>query len=221
MLIRFVCDFGLPWLGFRRSIREGDATSIDFMYATILPWFRATGKWQYARICIDYVWVLHSIHGTVREIWEKYRTCSLLGNPGRDVAWDQANEFMNKDVKEGEPSSPSAIDAHICILNGVKNIEGHLREALGEPREGPSEYTPVKENHVRAIVDALKQHLGSNLEELFGDERKKKSPFGGGQRPWLRTENPGNLHSGSTFLEKHTEAVEWVMQHFETNPFPS
>ena len=48
----------------------------------------------------------------VCRLWSKYRTCSKVGNSGRNIAWDRRNEFMNLslDVKEIHPDSPSRID---------------------------------------------------------------------------------------------------------------
>jgi len=221
VLLRFVFDFGLPWLGFRRSTREGDSAGMDSIYASVLPWFRATGKWQYARLCIDYIWTIHTLHPSIRSTWDKFRTCSLLGNEGRNIAWDQANEFMNLHVKSGYPDGPSIIDAYICMLNGIRSVEENLRAALGEERADPSEYTPLKEHQVTSIVDALAGCLGSTMDELIGAGRKKSSPFGAGPRPWLRVANPGNLAAGSSAADKRAEMVSWVTEQLETNPFPS
>ena len=154
-------------------------------------------------------------------IWERTRTCSLFGFPGRNVAWDQRNEFMNKDVKDTDPQDPSRIDAYICMLNGISGVEDHLREALGEERTDPSEYTPVKPHHVQAIVDALKRTLGANMDELFGAGRKKTSPFGGGPRPWTQVRNAGKLPNGASAADMRAEVVEWVTAQLERAPFPT
>jgi hypothetical protein len=153
---------------------------MDSMYAITLNWFRATGKHLYARICVDYIWVVLSLKPALGELWSKYRTCSLLGNAGRDVAWDQANEFMNLDVKSCQPKDAARIDSLICMLNGIKNAELPLRQALGAERHEPTEYTPVKASHVNAVVAVLKKHLGADSGELFGPTRKTNCPFGGG-----------------------------------------
>ena len=42
-LFKFLFDFGLLWLGFRKSIRKGDAKAI----VAALSLFRATGKYKY------------------------------------------------------------------------------------------------------------------------------------------------------------------------------
>jgi hypothetical protein len=191
------------------------------MYAVTLNWFRVTGKNQYARICVDYMWVVLSLHPALGELWAKYRTCSLLGNCGRDIAWDQANEFMNLDVKSAKPKDASRIDALIGMLNGVKSADLALREALGAERTEPREYTPVSATHVSAVVDILKQHLGPDTDALFGPTRHPNSPFGDGPRPWSRVRNPGNLPGNATEQQLHDEGVTWVTTQLERSPFPS
>ena len=152
-------------------------------------------------------------------IWAKYRTCSLNGFPGRDVAWDQANEFMNLHVKSMDPKDPARIDSVIEMLNGLKSAECNLREALGEERTDPDEYSPVKAHHVQKVVDVLKENLGASMAELFGENRKKASPFGGGARPWILIRYPGGLIA--TEAARRTELVHWITSQLEMSPFPS
>ena len=219
VILRFLFEFGLPWLGFRRSTREGDSGMMDSMYAVALPWFRATGKKLYARICIDFIWSKLSLNPMLWTIWAKYRTCSLNGFPGRDIAWDQANEFMNLHVKSMDPKDPARIDSIIKMLNGLKGAEYNLREALGEERADPDEYSPVKAHHVQKVVDVLKEHLGATMDDLFGENRKKASPFGAGHRPWIQIRYPGGLIA--TEAQRRTELVHWITAQLEMSPFPS
>ena len=128
---------------------------------------------------------------------------------------------MNLYLKAGCPDSPDRIDAYIRIMNGLRSAEDNFRAALGEERSDPSEYTPVKQHHIKAVVDTLKHTLGANTEDLFGVNRHKNSPFGGGSRPWVRTQNPGNLAPGASAAEIREEVVSWVSAQFEANPFPS
>jgi hypothetical protein len=65
------------------------------IYAVRLGWFRASHKKIYVRICAYFIWAVFAMYPSLASAWAKYRKSSLLGNSGRDIAWDQANEFMN------------------------------------------------------------------------------------------------------------------------------
>lgn len=220
MLLRFLFDFGLPWLEFRQSIRRGDSSGMDRMHRLAVNWFRATNKNQYARICIDYVYLLLNLNPTLLGLWSKYRTCSLVGNNGRNIAWDQANEFMNLDVKNMHPGDPRRIDKVITILNGLRTADSHLRNAVGEARSDPDEYTPVKPHHVQLIVDALKKKLGSSNAELFPPSPLTHQPFGSNTRPWVRVKNPAGLPGNPTAADIFNEATTWACKQLERAPFP-
>jgi hypothetical protein len=220
VLLRFLFDFGLPWLSFRQAIRRGDSGDIDGMHRIAVNWFRATGKIQYARICIDYVFLLLNLHPALLSIWSKYRTCSLVGNPGRNVAWDQANEFENLDLKNMKPGDPDRIDKVLTMLNGLRAADSHLRTSVGQKRSGPSEYTPVKAHHVQAIVDALKQRLGATNEAVF-NPGMNNNPFGSSAKPWNRVKNPSNSPGLTTDQAIHGEALDWVTAQLEKSPFPT
>lgn len=219
MLLRFLFEFGFPWLGFRRATRMGDSAKMNSMYAFALPWFRATKKHQYARICVDFVWVLLTANPVIINIFNERRTCSLLGNTGYNIAWDQACEFLNLDLKNMNPKDPTHIDRILLMLNGVKHTDTRIRSALGIERDDPNEYTQVKAHHTEAIVSSLKKTLGSNMEKLFTDQ-EQQSHFGDGPRPWVKVRNPGNL-VGATSEELQLEERKWVISQLDSNPFPS
>jgi hypothetical protein len=219
ILLRFLFDFGLPWLGFRQAIRRNDANDMNAIHRIAVNWFRATGKVQYARICIDYVYLILNLHPALLSIWSKYRTCSMVGNSGRNVAWDQANEFMNLDLKGMKPGDPNRIDKVLTMLNGLRAAESHLRAAVGQERSEPGEYTPVKPHHVQLTVDALKQRLGATNAEVL-QRGTNNNPFGSSAKPWNRVKNPANLPGIPTEHALRMEAVNWVTGQLEKSPFP-
>ena len=85
MLLGFLFYFGLPWLEFRQATRRNDSGSMTSMYGVVLDWFRATGKKLYARICLDYIWIYMSLNQALQAVWDEHRTCSLIGNGGRNI----------------------------------------------------------------------------------------------------------------------------------------
>ena len=65
-------DFGLPWLHFRQSIRRGDSSAMDRMHPLAVNWFCATGNNQYARICVDYVYLVLNLSPVLLGLWSKF-----------------------------------------------------------------------------------------------------------------------------------------------------
>jgi hypothetical protein len=216
----FLFDFALPWLDFRNAIRSGDHQTMDSMYSVILPWFRSTNKNNYARICLDYILIIRGLNRELLGLWQKYRTCSLLGNQGRNIAWDQANEFMNLDVKQTNPSSVARINDIITMLNGLRAADGATRNALGMQRDPISEYTPVTIIHVGAIIGALESSLGANRAQLQGHHA---SNFGNGPLPWIHIENFGaNLPilPINQPNPRREAATEWILQRLQDPGVP-
>ena len=216
VLLRFLFDFGFPWLFFRQSIRRGDSEAMDEMHRIAVLWLRATNKHQYARICIDYIFLLLNLHPALKRLWSKYRTCSKVGNSGRNIAWDQRNEFMNLDVKEMHPDSPSRIDKVITMLGGLETADAHIREAVGQVRGKPDEYTSVKARHVQLILDVLKSKLGSTSDALFPHSPVNFNPFGNTSKPWVKVKNPSGTQTHDIF----SEAMRWATGQLERAPFP-
>ena len=147
------------------------------MYATALPWFIVTNKTLYARICVDFIYIVMAMNVTLLGIFNANRTVSLLGHQGRNIAYDQANEFENLDTVKFKPTTPERINVVLKMLNGLKATDHQMRGLLGADRPEPTEYTPVKENHVEAVLKVLRSRLGTDWEEV---KSKKSSPFGTG-----------------------------------------
>lgn len=175
-------DFGLPWLEFRQAIRANDHEKMNSMYALTLAWFMVTGKVLYARICIDFTYIIQAMNPLLAAIFNANRTVSLLGNRGRNIAFDQANEIENLHTVEFKPSSPSKIDKVLTMLNGLRATDEQLRDLVGADRPDVDEYTPVKANHIDAVLRVLRNKLGKDTAAVLGDQRKTSSPFGAGQK---------------------------------------
>ena len=70
--------------------------------------------------------LLLNLHPALERLWSKYRTCSKVGNSGRNIAWNQRKEFMDLDVKGMHPDSPSRIDKAITMLGGLETADAHI-----------------------------------------------------------------------------------------------
>jgi hypothetical protein len=137
----------------------------------------------------------------------------------RNIAWDQSNEVMNKDMKEAKPNSTKRIDAVITMLNGMRSVDAAMRCALGMERDDPTEYTQVKMSHVHAIVTGLEGSLGLTRLPLHGIH---PSNFGAGPRPWVTI----NAHGGNLIPTqdpngtRKSAASDWIVNKLNEAPYP-
>jgi hypothetical protein len=176
------------------------------MYAVKLGWFRVTHKKLYAFICVGYVWAVLAMHPSLASAWAKYPSCFLFGNSGCDIAWNQANEFMNSEVKSMGQKDASSVNSTIITLNGLNSADVGLHGSLATERMAPGEYTEEKAAHVDKSVEVLKEVLWTDPLDA---PRKKLSPFGGGGKLWLKVNN----HTGcpnATTSKFQGEMAAWV-----------
>ena len=59
VLLIFLFDYALPWLALRQGIRCNDSDIQDMMWAIAMPWFRVSGKTNYAPMAVDVPTKLH------------------------------------------------------------------------------------------------------------------------------------------------------------------
>ena len=197
VLVHFLFDFALPWLGFRQAIRAHDCETMDSMYTVTLAWFYQTNKNNYARICVDHIYLKHALIEPLQPVRTHMCTVSLLGRNGHDVAADQANEFQNLWLKEMAPDSPQRIDEDLTILNGLKETDAQFRTMLDMERTPDGNYKFAKPNHINAVIGVLKESLGTTWEHIIGENRKKSSPFGGAV-PWKQVLKVSSGEQGPT-----------------------
>ena len=190
VILRFLYEYGLPWLSLRQSIRGRRSANIDLMWRMWLPIFRACGKTLYSTLCVDTTYVSLALHPPLQKIWSQHQTCSLRGNPGRDMAWGQVQEEANNVFKNGlgDGANRSSIDLFITRYNGIRDAEAKMRGILGVPAREFDEDTVIEKADVEKIVAALKSKLPVN--EFFSE--LSTNPFGSGA-PWENVER-----------EKHT-----------------
>lgn len=84
-------------------------------------------------MCVDTAWVRYGMLPPIRELHDAHRTVSLSGNNGRDVAYDLAQEDMNRECKTGLYAGGKRcdIDSLIVQLNGTRGATEKLFAALG------------------------------------------------------------------------------------------
>ena len=78
VLLKFLHDFGYPWLSLRMGVRENSSEKIDFMWNLSMLWFRATNKTNYAAMAVN-VGLLHELMGgALKRTWRTARPASWV-----------------------------------------------------------------------------------------------------------------------------------------------
>jgi hypothetical protein len=197
MLLRFLHDFGLPWLLYlRNGIRANNAGRVDFMWNLCLPWFRATGKFNYAAMCVNVGQLNHMMGPVFREVWDTYRTASFLGRSGRNVAWDYVLERMNRDFKQhlSAAVTNARLNEFATMMNGLKHARDMVSAAWGLDKFNDEyEYTHVLEADVANLVHEMKASLGRTVREVEQNGDRDTNPFNTNARatimPWTRVQD--------------------------------
>jgi hypothetical protein len=165
MLVRFLYEGGLPYLGLRTAIRSNNSAFIDSMYAYMLPRFRGANKYLYSKLCAFNIHTGHILRPDLKKLWEKRRTVSLRGNKGRNVGWDFALERFNLEVQLmlGNHVSGDRIQEVIRMLNGIRHVRAPTLQALGIEDDGDlNENSRILNSDVNAVVSYLKKSFGFN-----------------------------------------------------------
>jgi len=161
-MIRFLFEAGLPYLAFRTAVRSNNAAVINDMYTYMIPIFRATNKYLYAKLCVLSLHTHFIMKPEIRVVWERMRTASLRGHIGRNVGWDFTLERMNLEVAMmlGSDVSGERIQGIIRQLNGIRHVRGPALNALGIGNDSEiREYHGILDSDVRALVHHLKEAL--------------------------------------------------------------
>ena len=68
VLLRFLHDFGYPWLALRMAVRDNCSDRIDFTWNLVMPWFRSTGKYNYAAMSVNVGLLNELMGGTFQKV---------------------------------------------------------------------------------------------------------------------------------------------------------
>lgn len=191
LLTRFLFEFGFPWLMLLQATRSNNSSVLDFMWIYCLPWFRSTDKTQYAPMCVHVTFFNELMSNEVREIWRQYRTASLMGNPGRNVAWDYVLERTNLNFKLGLHGvvTRKRLEDLATMMNGFNHVDIRMAQSWGveHPDDAPSQYSHVLPADVAGLVKQLEELLGKDRQEVAAKSRIA-NPFGSGPMPWNKVD---------------------------------
>ena len=119
----------------------------------------------------------------------------MSGRPGRNVAWDYVLEKMNIAFKQHlhDHITEERLRDFGIMINSLKHIRKQIEQAWRHGADDPDdeedhgEYSHVQDADVKAIVDALKDHLGGTVQEA--DDKAAAFALAGKQNPFAEKKN--------------------------------
>ena len=197
-------EFLLPWFGIRNALRCNDADYLDWSWRYATSLFVASGKTQYAAYSVQITTIVHVMCPVVRNVWNHWRTASITGRKGRNVAWDYLLEKMNLNFKQylsGHVTCERLLKFGV-MLNATKHIRKTFELAWRRvdhdyhDEEG-GEYSHVLDEDVKLIVDELKSLLGDKPDVVDNTHRSAtwgKNPFASNiyKFPWDKVKDDCN-----------------------------
>ena len=93
-LMYFYLFYATPYWYTRCIIKCGMSAESTTMWRYWLHLFMATNKYNYARMTVRFMWVLHALHPDIHNAYNAYRVFSFTGEPGTAMAIDNLNELV-------------------------------------------------------------------------------------------------------------------------------
>lgn len=180
-LIRFLYIAGLPWMHMHQATRANAAGALDMAWQQMFAWFRMTKKTKYQEMSVVQCCLSRKMRPEIAAVWRRFRTISISGKMGSNVAHDKGVEEMNNEiVRMTAPIGPRRgnITETVLKLNGIKHVEAELTRALkgiscDEDERPLSRNTTVTPNDVEMIVSCLKSRVGESFDELTSNKANK------------------------------------------------
>jgi hypothetical protein len=143
--IRFLFEFGFPWLALRQAIRGNKSKIIDVMWRMTYHWFSVTGKTNYRIMCVIVTFIACAMVPELAVIWTIMRTASLSGYVGRNVGWDFVVERFNRMCKQalGTNVTRERLCFYVPILNAFRHVWPRFLRAMGRGDGEPSDYSHI------------------------------------------------------------------------------
>ena len=170
LVVRFLFDFGFPYLSLRNALRTNDGDTIDLMWIITHAWFMATGKKHYAILCVYVTAVRYSLVRPLELIWTTLRTASLRGYVACNVAWDYVNEKMNKDtkgfVKHSGRHTRARLKKVAALLNAFAWMWPRFKRAIGRAEHDAYDFDLVSTADRRVALTAVQGLLPGSFAGL-------------------------------------------------------
>ena len=170
-LVHFLFHVALPWKMIHQAQRSNSWEALDMAWVCALPWFAVTDKYNYKEMCAVVTAVQCGLDSDTAAVLRMYRTLSLRGNNGSNVAKDYGNEKQNKEMadftrgKLDRVNGLELLKEASLILNGSKDVQYKARKAFGFGTASASTSSMVLDEDVEPLVKAMKEKVGSSWEE--------------------------------------------------------
>ena len=91
LYVYYICPY---WIA-RAAINIGNSDTVTDFWRYFIHLFIATGKFKYTIMCFKFLWVLCTVHLSVKEIYQKYRFYRFSGEPGTAIPLDGLIELVS------------------------------------------------------------------------------------------------------------------------------
>ena len=91
LYVYYICPY---WIA-RAAIKIGDSDTVTDFWRYFIHLFIATGKFKYTIMFFRFLWVLYTVHPSVKKIYQKYRFYSFSGEPGTAIPLDSLIELVS------------------------------------------------------------------------------------------------------------------------------
>ena len=176
LIVRFLFDFGYPYLRLRNAIRCNDHEVIDLMWIITHLWFRATGKNKYAIMSIYVTAFRHAMVLPLVLIWTLMRTASLCGYVCANVAWDFVLERQNRDFKQFVKHAGRYLRERLrkapAMLNAFRHIWPRFLAAIGRVDGDVVDKCNISSADRIAMVDHLIKTLPASFNSLCATSQR-------------------------------------------------
>ena len=166
--VRFLYEFGLPWLALRQGIRGNLSSVVNVMWRVTYHWFSATGKTNYRIMSVIVTFITAAMVPELGIIWLVMRTASLSGHAGRNVAWDFVVERFNRMCKQalGTNVTRERLLYYVPILNTFRHVWPRFLHVMGRGDSEASDYSHITPGDRETLMAAWEAALGSTYDEL-------------------------------------------------------
>ena len=195
-LLYFIFDGALPYLMWRRLIREppnkARRAQLNKIYRLYAWRYVAMNKTNYGPLCFHALYMYENLTEPLQDLWDNIYNASIKGHPGRNVALDHLMEKINRMAKQlvGGSATEDRIAAIVPEINVVAKIENaHDLLTPGNAFNPNQTGKPKLDDDVAAVLRLFKVMVPQGRMDLTAKSSKNlltNQPIQATQTPWSR-----------------------------------